>query len=321
MKPTHGTSIPFPASLACQLETKKVRNYYCVLVDICTKKNNFQTRPAFAELLSFPKSTMGELQPVAKDSVQGIPIAAIISVPISGRQCFWLHLGQKQFAFYGPKNSNYFVLMFGCKIISRTKVPKTWKLSSSKRLLEVVNVGNEPSFVLTRPRFTSGCGFWERSLNKLIDGWKHLTVWRLGLYLIYWLSISPIGGNRSFENQNQTIYIISCHGTKTMRSRKWHSYSDLKSPAELGKWGEKLPFTPDSFSLAAHRFFEKLFSSAIRHFHPKTHNKKNKNKLNQVVVPLLPQSWNTYHQLKASEVDAGQRVWGLLAVVVHAMCT
>jgi hypothetical protein len=55
----------------------------------------------------------------------------------------------------------------------------------------------------------------------------------------------------------------------------------LKSPAELGKWGEKLPFTPDSFSLAAHRFFEKLFSSAIRHFHPKTHNqKKNKKKLN-----------------------------------------
>ena len=59
----------------------------CWLI-ICTKKNNFQTRPAFAELLSFPKSTMGELQPVAKDSVQGIPIAAIISVPISGRQCF-----------------------------------------------------------------------------------------------------------------------------------------------------------------------------------------------------------------------------------------
>ena len=114
MKPTLGTSIPFPASLACQLKTNELLNYFvgCNLQQ--PKKCIF--KQAFAELLSFPKWTMGELQPFAKDSVQGIPIAAIISVPISGRQCFWLHLGQKKAFPLWAKNPCLF-LMFGCRTI------------------------------------------------------------------------------------------------------------------------------------------------------------------------------------------------------------
>ena len=198
MKPTLGTSIPFPASLACQLEIKNW-NYFCMLVDVCSNfRKKKLTRPTLAEFFSFPKSTVGELQPCAKDSVQGIPIAAIISVPISGRQCFWLHLGQEKVSLLVAKKNVCLFLMLGAKLFHRQKcqkMPKTWNLSSSKRPLEVVNVGSEPSFVLTRPRFTSGCGFWERSLKKkLADGWPHLTVWGLSLSFIHWLSISPIGG-------------------------------------------------------------------------------------------------------------------------------
>ena len=224
MKPTLGTSIPFPASLACQLEIKNW-NYFCMLVDVCSNFRKKKTDPThLSRILQLPQVDCGRTAAVCQrlsarhthcsHHLGSHQWAAMLLTPPRSR---------KSFPFSGQKKCMSF-LDVGCKTISQTKVPKNAKNMKLVKQQEATWSGERWQWAIVRA-YTSTLHVRVWVLGKVLKekvGWWMTTSHCLGFEFVFYSLAFYLThrGNISFEIKKK---LISCHGTKTMRSLKKHS--------------------------------------------------------------------------------------------------